>query len=196
MKSSAILINYQQVILYFSNLQPQVNPTMSQISPQSSHPSGDARISTFRRLRRLSHILDNAIPIPGTSYRIGIDPIIGLLPGGGDFLGTAVSAYIVLEAARLGVPRDTLVQMVWNIIVDTLSGTVPVLGDLVDVTWKANTKNIVLLEEHLKIPPSPSRKKVDWLFLGLLFGVLLLVVVGVAAISVMLLRWLFSAITG
>ncbi|HEY9831725.1 MAG TPA: DUF4112 domain-containing protein [Stenomitos sp.] len=196
MKSSAILINYQQVILYFSNLQPQVNPTMSQISPQSSHPSGDARISTFRRLRRLSHILDNAIPIPGTSYRIGIDPIIGLLPGGGDFLGTAVSAYIVLEAARMGVPRDTLVQMVWNIIVDTLSGTVPVLGDLVDVTWKANTKNIVLLEEHLKIPPSPSRKKVDWLFLGLLFGVLLLVVVGVAAISVMLLRWLFSAITG
>ncbi|MBD2018441.1 DUF4112 domain-containing protein [Microcoleus sp. FACHB-53] len=169
---------------------------MSQISPQSSHPSGDARISSFRRLRRLSHILDNAIPIPGTSYRIGIDPLIGLLPGGGDFFGTAVSAYIVLEAARMGVPRETLVQMVWNIIVDTLSGTVPVLGDLVDVTWKANTKNIVLLEEHLKIPPSPTRKKVDWLFLALLFGVLLLVVVGVAAISVMLLRWLFSAITG
>lgn len=169
---------------------------MSQISPQPSHPPVDARISTFRRLRRLSNILDNAIAIPGTSYRIGIDPIIGLLPGGGDFLGTAISAYIVLEAARMGVPRAMLQQMVWNIIVDTLSGTVPVLGDLVDLTWKANTKNIVLLEEHLKIPHSQSGKKVDWLFLALLFGVLLLVVICVAAIGVMFLRWLLGAIGG
>ncbi|HEY9610099.1 DUF4112 domain-containing protein [Allocoleopsis sp.] len=168
---------------------------MSQIPPQPSHSSVDGKISTFRRLRRLSHILDNAISIPGTSYRIGIDPIIGLLPGGGDFLGTALSAYIVLEAARMGAPRDTLVQMVWNIIVDTLSGTVPVLGDFLDVTWKANTKNIVLLEEHLKIPNSQPTKKVDWLFLAGLFGVLLLVVAGVAALSFMVLRWLLGTLT-
>ena len=167
---------------------------MSQISPQPSHPPAEARISTLRRLRRLSNVLDNAIPIPGTSYRIGIDPIIGLLPGGGDFLGTALSAYIVLESARMGVPRNTLIQMVWNIIVDTLSGTVPVLGDLVDVAWKANAKNIVLLEEHLKINHSQSGKKVDWLFLAGLFGLLLLVVMGVAAISVIVLKWLLGAI--
>ena len=167
---------------------------MSQISPEPSHSPAEARISTLRRLRRLSNALDNAIPIPGTSYRIGIDPIIGLLPGGGDFLGTALSAYIVLESARMGVPRATLVQMVSNIIVDTLSGTVPVLGDLVDVTWKANTKNIVLLEEHLKIPHSQPGKKVDWLFLAGLFGVLLLVVMGVAAISVFVLKLLLGAI--
>ena len=169
---------------------------MSQISPQPSHPPAEARISTLRRLRRLSNVLDNAIPIPGTSYRIGIDPIIGLLPGGGDFLGTALSAYIVLESARMGVPRNTLIQMVWNIIVDTLSGTVPVLGDLVDVTWKANTKNIVLLEEHLKIPQSQPGKKADWLFLAGLFGVLLLVVMAVAAFSIIVLRWLLGAIGG
>lgn len=168
---------------------------MSQISPQPSHPPAEARISTLRRLRRLSNILDNAIPIPGTSYRIGIDPIIGLLPGGGDFLGTALSAYIVLEAAKMGVSRTTLQQMVWNIIVDTLSGTVPVLGDLLDVTWKANTKNMALLEEHLNVSPFQPEKKVNWLFLALLFTVLLLVVIGVATISVMILRWLFEGIS-
>lgn len=141
--------------------------------------------------------MDNAIPIPGTSYRVGLDPLIGLLPGGGDFVGTALSAYIVLEAARMGVPRATLQQMVWHIVVDTVSGVVPVLGDLVDVTWKANVKNIALLEDHLDVTPAESgRKKVDWLFLGLLLGGLLLVVFIIAVISAMLLRWLWSVITG
>jgi hypothetical protein len=169
---------------------------MSNISPQSSYPPIDTHRVKLRRLRRLSNLLDNAIPIPGTSYRIGIDPLIGLVPGGGDFLGTALAAYIVLESARMGLPRNKLLQMVWNIILDTLGGTIPVLGDLVDVAWKANVKNITLLEQHLNLPNSPLERKVDWLFLGLLFGVLLLVVMAVAAVSVMLLRWLFSTITG
>ena len=170
---------------------------MSQLPSQPSYSSVDAKMSTLRRLRRLSNLLDNAIPIPGTSYRIGLDPLIGLLPGGGDFVGTALSAYIVLEAARMGVPRATLQQMVWHIVVDTVSGVVPVLGDLVDVTWKANVKNIALLEEHLDVTPAQSaRKKVDWLFLGLLLGGLLLVVFTIAVISAMLLRWLWGVITG
>jgi hypothetical protein len=152
-------------------------------------------MSTLRRLRRLSYLLDKAIPIPGTPIRVGLDSIMGLLPGAGDFLGTAFSAYIVLESARLGLPRAALVQMVSNIIFDTVLGTVPVLGDLADVTWKANVKNIELLEEHLDAPPQ-QRQQADWFFLALLLGGLLLVVMLVAAISVMLLRWLFSAING
>jgi hypothetical protein len=140
-------------------------------------------------------VLDNAIGIPGTRYRIGLDPLLGLLPGAGDFLGTAISAYIVLEAARLGIPRAALVQMVSNIIFDTLMGTVPVLGDLADVTWKANTKNLALLEEHLEVPPQ-QRQQADWLFLALLLGGLLLVVMAVAAISVMIVRWLLGVFSG
>jgi hypothetical protein len=147
----------------------------------------------------LSYLLDNAIPIPGTRYRVGLDPILGLLPGAGDFLGTALSAYIVLEAARIGLPRASLIQMVTNIIFETVLGSVPVLGDVVDATWKANTKNLALVEEHLDVPQSnvpQSRQRTDWLFLALLLVALLFVVVVMAAISVMLLRWLLGAITG
>lgn len=168
---------------------------MSQLPSRPSHTPIDTQASTLRRLRRLSHLLDNAIGIPGTRIRVGLDPLLGLLPGGGDFVGTALSAYIVLEAARLGASRDTLVQMVSNIILDTVAGIVPVLGDLVDVTWKANAKNIALLEEHLRIPP-PARQKANWLFLALLLAGLLLVVMGVAAISVAIFKWMLTAIFG
>ncbi len=172
---------------------------MSQLPPRSSGHSIDAKASTVRRLRRLSYLLDNAIPIPGTRYRVGLDPILGLLPGAGDFLGTALSAYIVLEAARIGLPRASLIQMVTNIIFETVLGSVPVLGDVVDATWKANTKNLALVEEHLDVPQSnvpQSRQRTDWLFLALLLVALLFVVVVMAAISVMILRWLLGAITG
>src|SRR5919202_1817328 len=163
---------------------------MSQIPPQPAHSPIDVQRATVRRLRRLSYLLDDVIRIPGTPYRIGIDPLLDLLPIGGDFLGTAFSVYIVLEAARLGIPRAALVQMVLNILVDTVIGTVPVLGTVVDATWKANGKNIALLEDHLDIP-QPG-KKADWLFIALLLGGLVLAVVVMATISVMLLRWLWG----
>ncbi|MEQ8960732.1 MAG: DUF4112 domain-containing protein, partial [Coleofasciculus sp. C2-GNP5-27] len=94
----------------------------------------NSKTSTLRRLRRLSNLLDNAIPIPGTPWRFGLDPVLGLLPGAGDFLGTAFSAYIVLEAARIGIPRSLLGQMVINILLDTVIGSVPVVGDIADAT--------------------------------------------------------------
>jgi hypothetical protein len=167
---------------------------MSEISPQPSGQPIEAQTSSIRRLRRLSYLLDDVIRIPGTPYRIGIDPLLDVLPIGGDFLGTAFSVYIVLEAARLGVPRAALVQMVLNILLDTVISTVPVLGTVVDATWKANRKNIALLQEHLDIP-QPG-KKADWLFIALLLGGLLLAVVVMAAISVMLLRWLWAVLLG
>ena len=162
---------------------------------QPSRQPIDAHTPAVQRLRRLSYVLDNAIAIPGTRYRVGLDPLLGLLPGAGDFVGAGLSAYIVLEAARLGIPRSLMVQMVTNILFETVAGSVPVVGDLVDVTWKANAKNIALLEEHLEIPRQRQRR-VDWLFLALLLGVLLLIVMAVAAISVMTLRWLLGAING
>lgn len=169
---------------------------MSQPHRQHSNQPNQANHPTLKRLRRLSHLLDNAIPIPGTSYRIGIDPIIGLLPGGGDFVGTAIAAYIVVEAARMGVPRKTLVQMVSNIVLDTVGGTVPVLGDLVDVAFKANSKNVALLEEHLNVPRQQLGRKVDWWFLAMLLAGLFLFMILMAALSVMLLGWIWKAITG
>lgn len=152
------------------------------------------RAITLQRIRQISHFLDNAVPIPGTTYRVGLDPILGLLPGGGDTIATFFSAYIVWEAARMGLPRETLVRMVWNIILDTLLGVIPVVGDLFDLAWKANVKNIALLETHLA-SPIPS-KKVDRVFVILLLFGLALFVMAIAFVSVLVFRLLLSLFTG
>ena len=152
----------------------------------------DYKAASLQRLRSLAHLLDNAISIPGTSYRVGIDPLIGLLPGGGDLVMAAFSVYIVWESARLGLPRSTVMKMVSNLMFDTLAGSVPVAGDLLDVTWKANSKNVRLLEAHLDSPQ--HQKKADKGFvLLLLFGFLVLVV-SIAALSVFVIGLVWKAI--
>ncbi len=152
----------------------------------------DSKAASLQRLRSLAHLLDNAIAIPGTSFRVGIDPIVGLLPGGGDLVMAAFSVYIVWEAARLGLPRSTVTRMVSNLVFDTVAGSVPVAGDLLDVTWKANSKNVRLLEAHLDSPQ--HQKKADQGFvLLLLFGFLLLVV-SIAALSVFVIGLVWKAI--
>lgn len=150
-------------------------------------------MSSVRRLRRISYFLDDAIRIPGTPWRIGLDPILDILPIGGDFIGTAFSLYIVIEAARLGLPRSTLVQMVSNILFDTVIGTVPVLGTVADAAWKANSKNIALLEEQLNVPQ--TEKQAGWLFIVLLVGGILLVIAALTAVSVIILKWLWGVIS-
>jgi hypothetical protein len=101
------------------------------------------------RVRWLSHLLDERFRIPGTRYRIGLDGLLGVLPGVGDTIGTLLSAYILFEAIQLGVPRATLLRMVGNIALDTLVGAIPVVGDVFDVAWKANKKNVALLNAYL-----------------------------------------------
>ena len=106
--------------------------------------------SRTRRVRVLSKLLDSSIPIPGTGWKIGFDPIVGLIPGIGDLIGALLSGYIVLEAARAEVPTLTLARMILNIGIDTLLGAVPALGDVFDAAWKSNTRNVALLEGHLQ----------------------------------------------
>ena len=143
-------------------------------SPKPSTPPAapQSKASTVRHLRRYSNILDNAIRVPGTTYGIGLDPIIGLIPGGGDLIGGLFSAYIMLRAFQLGVPKETLLRMASNIATETLVGTVPVLGDLFDVAWKANVKNVDLLEAHVNAPE--MGQKADRLFVIILVGGLML----------------------
>lgn len=156
---------------------------------QKKLPSHASKVD---RLRRLSHILDNAIPIPGTGYRIGLDPILGLFPGGGDTVTGAMGAYIIVEAARMGLPRKVIGQMVGNIVFDSLAGIVPVVGDLFDVGWKANVRNIALLEKHLQL--SPKKRKSDFIFLIGLTLLLAIIVLGFAALTVFLIRGLWNLI--
>ncbi|MEJ0069880.1 MAG: DUF4112 domain-containing protein [Pseudomonadota bacterium] len=107
----------------------------------------------LRRLRRLATLMDAAVTIPVVNVRIGWDPVLGLIPGGGDALSAAISAYIVVEAARLGVPTRTLLRMIANIAIDFVVGTVPIAGDWFDVIWRANLMNVDLLERHLATRP-------------------------------------------
>jgi hypothetical protein len=97
-----------------------------------------------RRMRFVAAVLDDSIRIPGTDYRVGLDPIVGVLPVAGDAVTGAVSLYIVAEAANLGVSLTTLVRMIGNIAVDVVGGSVPILGDIFDAAWKANTRNLEL----------------------------------------------------
>lgn len=128
----------------------------------------------LKRMRQLSQLLDGAIVIPGTKRRIGLDPILGLIPGGGDTVSAALSAYIIIEAAQMGLPRAALMRMVTNIAIDTVVGTVPVFGDIFDVFSKANLRNMQIVESHAQAP-APS-VKTDRLFIGLLIvGLIILV---------------------
>ena len=166
----------------------------SPIQNSSANTPNKSHVASLRRLRRISHLLDDAIPIPGTKYRIGLDPILGLIPGGGDLIGSIFAGYVVFKSAQMGVPQETLVKMAANIVFDTVVGTVPVAGDLFDVAWKANVKNIELLDAHLGSPE--QGKKADWLFVAALLLGLILIVGGVIFLSVMLFGWLFQVITG
>jgi hypothetical protein len=134
----------------------------------------------------LATLLDDAIAIPGTSFRFGIDPIVGLVPGFGDLLGAAASAYIILEAARVGAPGSVLLRMATNVAIDTIVGSIPVLGDLFDFGWKSNTRNARLLARHIESPVG-TRRASTALVIGVLGG-LTLVVVGVMALAVVAIR--------
>jgi hypothetical protein len=109
-------------------------------------PQDEARL---KRVRLLSRLLDEQFRIPGTTYRIGLDGLLGLIPGVGDAAGALLSAYILYEAIRLGAPGTVLLRMIANIGIDTLGGTIPVVGDIFDFAWKANKKNAALLHAYV-----------------------------------------------
>ena len=136
----------------------------------------------IERLRVLTRLLDSAIQIPGTRYRVGLDAVIGIVPGIGDAVGAIFSAFIVFQAARMGVSTATLVRMLGNVALDTIVGEVPLLGDLFDAGWKANTRNLALLEGHLEQPAATRRgsRRALWL----VGGALVLLLAGVIALAI------------
>lgn len=109
------------------------------------------------RLRDLARLLDEAIRIPGTNIRIGLDALLGLLPGGGDVAGGLLSGLIILQAARDGAPATVLGRMLGNVALDVVAGAVPLLGDIFDVAWRANSRNIRLLQSWRERPVSTTR---------------------------------------
>jgi hypothetical protein len=103
----------------------------------------------LHRVARLAYWLDDRFRIPGTRRRIGVDGLLGLIPGIGDTAAALIASYIVLEAARLGVPKSMLARMLANVGIDYVIGLVPLVGDVADLAWKANRRNARMLRHHL-----------------------------------------------
>ena len=137
-------------------------------------------------LRKWAVLLDSAFRVPGTQMRFGLDPIVGLLPGAGDLVTAFFSVMILLHSVRLKVPKVVIARMLLNTGLDLLVGAVPLLGDLFDAGFKANLRNLVLLERHAIRGASPSTS--DYVFVGMCLTILL--VVGVTPVVV--LWWLFT----
>src|SRR5687767_13098985 len=128
-------------------------------------------------------MLDSAVPVPGTSFRFGLDPILGLIPGFGDLVSPLFTLGMFWQARDLGVPRVVQLRMIFNVAIDVLIGFIPLLGDLFDFAWKANNRNMALLERHAYEEHRPASG--DWAFVG----VCVLLLVGIAVVPFLFLGW-------
>jgi hypothetical protein len=133
--------------------------------------------------------MDTRFEIPGLRWRFGLDALLGLIPGLGDTVTFFVSCFILTSAARYGVPRITLARMGMNVVLDLVMGSIPLLGDVFDVAWKSNTRNVALLRRVVEAAPESERRarRGDWLFVaGILAGLF-----GILALCV-LVAWLLA----
>ena len=143
---------------------------------------------TLDALRRWAVLLDSAFRVPGTRIRFGLDAIIGLIPGIGDISTPAFAALILLQAVRMRLPLVVQARMVLNAALDMAIGFVPLLGDLVDVAWKANLRNLALLERHARpgVPPA----KGDYVFVAIcLVALALIAITPIVVVTWLLSRW-------
>jgi len=150
--------------------------------------------TALAQLRGLTRVLDGAITIPGTGIRVGLDPIIGLVPVVGDWIGAALSGYIIVQGARLGASGATLMRMTGNLVVDLVVGSVPVLGDIFDLGFRANERNLALISAHVQSPA--TRRRSDLAVVVGVIGGLLVVAVTVIALSTWLVYSVLQAIFG
>jgi hypothetical protein len=139
----------------------------------------------------LALVMDEFVRFPGTRFRFGLDPIIGLIPGLGDTASAVVSAFSLIYAARCGIPRITLARMAVNILINEVVGIVPGVGDAFSFWFKSNARNRDLLQQHLSTGRSRRARKSDWTFVFAVLGALALVVGAGIVVSVLLLRGLF-----
>ena len=156
-------------------------------TPQSASAAAPPAPRALREARVVARVLDDLIRVPLTRRTVGLDPLIGLVPGLGDWAGWAASAHLLVASARLGASAPLILRMAVNALLDAVVGSVPVLGDLFDLGWKANRRNLVLLESLVADPAATKRSS------RLLVGTVLIVTFGVTALTavgaLLLFRW-------
>ena len=144
----------------------------------------------LERLRHWSYLLDQAFRVPGTNIRFGWDAIAGLVPGLGDLSSPLFGVLILVQAYRMGVPKIVQARMVINAVVDALLGVIPILGNIADVFWRANTWNMRLLERHAH--PDVPHSRFDAVFVWSIAAMLLLMALVPAVLAAWLLVWLLT----
>ena len=158
-------------------------------------PSNRGPVAAIReRLNWLAWLLDSSIPIPGTRFSIGLDALIGLFPVLGDLVGVFLSSYILKEAAALGAPRSILMRMAFNVGVEGLVGMIPFAGDVFDAAFKANQRNVRLLNAWLDEPRRATRA--SRAFVVLLIAGMVAFLVLLCALGFLVARWLWNLLAG
>ena len=153
-------------------------------------PRHERRVDQYADVEVLAWLLDNSIPIPGIGRRVGLDAVIGLVPGLGDLVAGGLGVIIVLRAAQAGVPAVVVARMVANLAFDFAMGAIPFAGDFFDLFFKANAQNIALLRRHLSEPTSPTHR--HWFFFAALAVGLVLVCALIAWAVISSVSWLLS----
>lgn len=144
-------------------------------APNHHHHQADWNKKNLGQLAQaLAQLLDASLTIPGTTIKIGLDPIIGLIPGIGDLISNAIGSSLLFLATKAGVPRIVLLRMSLNIVMNMVGGAIPVIGDLFSIWFRSNLQNATLLHRHCQTT-APVTTLGDWLYVsGLVLGILLL----------------------
>lgn len=152
--------------------------------PEKPEPS-----ATEKRLQKLAWVLDSAVPLPG-GFRLGLDSLIGFIPGIGDGATALISSYIMAEGIKAKAPKTVLIRMLGNVAVDTMIGSIPFLGDLFDIGFRSNVRNVNLLKAYLNQPSETSRSSTWTLILVVIL--LFALVIGLIALGLSIVRTLFG----
>jgi hypothetical protein len=142
----------------------------------------------LERMRALARLLDTIFQLPG-GFRFGIDPLIGLVPGVGDIIASGLSIWLIYDAARLGIKKRILLLMIFNVVIEAAVGAFPVLGDILDAVWKANVRNMRLVEKHYH--PNVKERPL-WKLFAFLFGTIIIVYGSIAFALFVFISWLLA----
>lgn len=139
-----------------------------------------------RRIGRVTHVLDELVSVPGTSIKVGLDPVIGVIPIAGDALAALVGVWVIIEASRFGIPRVVLGRMLANLVLDLGIGAIPLIGDAYDLFFRSNSRNLALFRRHA-LDPGASTRGEQAFFVGLL-----LLAIGLLWLAATVIGWIGS----
>jgi uncharacterized protein DUF4112 len=162
-------------------------------APEPSTPT--AWLEKQQLARLISIWTDTVFEVPVLGWRFGLDPLIGLIPIAGDVASSVVSLYILALAAEMQVPRSTMLRMGLNVAIDYFVGSIPLVGNVFDFAWKANSRNMQLLERSLAAQPAERRRQSvwDWVILLSLVAVLIAILIASIAMTVTVIGWMAKA---